>query len=613
MTSPTKPAAAPRPKIHPTGRQPLLHPASFARTTLFISITLVAYVLTNACILYLSSGQWVSTSVADFGREFSRSLGDVLVNPLNVFTHPWLLLVFGLLLAAEIVVPLLVACLYPLRFCIPFLLFVVGLAQAPVLALFLTAGCLLVGRTKLRSNSPVLALLLGLLPVSVYLYFSSSRSPIITQPMQQFVLYVPFLIAGLGTIVAGVTVLIIVHLLRYRPGAVWPVLVVLLAAPGWLFYRYIGPDELAYAVIADRLTLSESVFPDQTRQQWRQLAPRGLSDEELARRIETDLRRRKREVLADCEEFARRFPRSRRLSSVLWIQGITQDTQLNRRAYAAGLVQYYDSFPLSDPTTAADDSRQSWQQLADLFRGDVRAGFAHWRLALLELRNGRPGEAMALLDEAAGMLADTKQPAPSVSPNDSPWAVLFSDDDGIPSRGYLLRTADEVNILRWRIRTSRAVEDPAAAQALGLFTAMDPLQMSCAEYRERITQLEETRAHMPDGTVILNPDGSPVLYKQTGMAGHLALDKAMSVDSAVERAGHLLQLQDRLGEASVAALFELGRLATQVKGTPGLAMLPLDRPVEYFRRVAAVEDNPWQEKAREQVRLLESAQENTAP
>ena len=158
--------------VEPIG--PLLRPTGWKRSVAFITINLAAYAFANVFLHYLATGRAVSLSVESYMLSLARPLGELLTAPLSVFTHPWMILIFALLVAVLVIVPLLVACLYRLRYCGLFLLCVAVLAQAPILTMFLAAGCVLVSATKLRSRSPMLAILLGLAPVLAYLYFSAS-------------------------------------------------------------------------------------------------------------------------------------------------------------------------------------------------------------------------------------------------------------------------------------------------------------------------------------------------------------------------------------------------------------------------------------------------------
>ncbi|NQU76596.1 MAG: hypothetical protein HQ546_09820, partial [Planctomycetes bacterium] len=216
---------------------PLLRPTQWWRAAVFLCVNLCAYAFANSFVYALSSGQWFSTTAADYRDSIGRPLSAMLLAPLNIFTHPWMILITGLLLAVVVVVPLLVACLYHSRFCVFFLLCVMVLAHSPILAFVLGVGCILVAATPLRRRNPSLALLLGLVPAAVYLYLSASRSAVVMTPTQRLVLYVPFLTAAVGAVLAGGMILLIAHWARYRPGVIWPVVAVLLGVPGWVFYR----------------------------------------------------------------------------------------------------------------------------------------------------------------------------------------------------------------------------------------------------------------------------------------------------------------------------------------------------------------------------------------
>ena len=565
----TRAANAPEAAAKPPRHGPLLRPTSPARAAAFLCVNLLAYAFANAFVHYVSSGHWVSTTAADYRASIGRPLGAMLLEPLNVLTHPWMILVAGLLLSVVIVVPLLVACLHHSRFCTLFLLCVMILAHAPVLALVLAAGCVLVAATPLRRRNPSLSLLLGLAPVAVYLYFSADQSPVALLPMQRLVLRLPFLVAALGAVVAGGMVLLIAHWTRYRPGVIWPVVAVLLAAPAWLFYRNVGADELAFAVLARRLAPPAGAFVDRPVPQAHRRPDRPPPQAEIAAVYQT-LQRRKDRLVAACDRFAARYPSSSRLSAVLWIKGIALDTQISSRALDAGFVQHYDHFPLAA-------SRATWTRLAEDFPADPRAAIACLRLARVQMRDGRLAEAQEMLEQAAGPVAGVYAVEPA-GKSGSWRSEMFAADPGPPAREYMQDVAHEVEKLQWLLRVNHVLTDAASAEAFVAYVSLDPRRYRRHQFRAKVLDLAER-------------------FAETDLADNLHLLKAMDMADPFDRAQDLKALEDESKhDASIEANFQLGRLAMQVESTPGLGRL-IERPEVYFKRVHDAVENPWQRLA----------------
>ena len=77
---------------------------------------------------------------------------------------------------------------------------------------------------------------------------------------------------------------------RYRPGVIWPALVVLLAGPGSAFYYKVGADELHYALLVKSLAGPDAMFEPTQVDTWRQSHKvQGLKSATLRTRIAEDL------------------------------------------------------------------------------------------------------------------------------------------------------------------------------------------------------------------------------------------------------------------------------------------------------------------------------------
>ncbi|NLF31123.1 MAG: hypothetical protein GX591_09585 [Planctomycetes bacterium] len=571
---------------------PLLRPARIAHIAVAIGVNLLLYAAANVMLHVLASGASVSTTAGEYRRWAAKPLVQVLLEPLSIFTHPWMILVVGLLLAAIVTVPLLVACLYRAWLCAPFLFYVAALAHAPVLAAVLAVGCVLVAATDLRRRNPSLALLLGLSPVYVYFYLAAQSRTIASSPMQHLALWVPFVVAAVAAIVAMGLVLLIAHWIRYRPGVICPVLVLLTAAPAWLFLTRVGGDELAFALLVADATPSDVVFPGGPFQREAGLTDEPPTDAEI-RRAEAILAARRAERVALCDAFLHRYGDSGRVATVLWIKGITLDLRVNRPALRRGVLQYYDTHP-------RETSAPTWRRLVAGFGDDPRAAVGRFRLAHLACRDGRVAEAHRHLVRAADLLKDIHA-APVALSGDATWAQLFGAPRQWPSREHLRQTAFDIDYLRWLIEDNAVLDDPDAQRAFAVFMDLDRRGECREAFSERLDDLAE-RFH-----------DTPFAENLYLLRARVAFDQAASNSplswSAVEPwARSLLEMAGETDQdASIEANFELGLLALHPTRVDGLSRI-VDRPEVYFRRVSGARPNPWQRQADEHLSLLRAAE-----
>lgn len=555
------------------GRKPLIRPTSRRRVLLFLGINLLAYAFTTAFLHYLSSGRWLNTSLEDLAGAMRRLPGDaLLVGPLPIFSYPWMIVIYGLLLAVMIMVPLLVACLYHSRYCVLFLLCTFLLGAAPVLTLFLAAGCMLVAATPLRSSSPMLALLLGLAPVAVYLYLAGRYVSITPGPLRRWMLYAPLVLAVVAAVIGNALVLTVAWLTRYRPGVIWPVLLALLATPAYLFFTQVGTDEVAYALLADRLTAGHGVFSQEALQPWlrRHAPPDGPADpRQLAQQ---DLETRKARLAAECERFLRRYPDSPRRPAVLWILGITLDSQVDLRRLDGGLLRYDHSHPLPA-------SQETWRRLAEQYPADARAGLAHLRLAQLAIREGKLVEAQERLAGAARLLPAAA--SPTTAPADA-VASLFDPRPSVPAADYLPRAGHEVRALQWLLAQNHLLGDSdlarRSAEAFVEEAKLDPLSLSRWEYTRRLADLRRR-------------------YGDTYWSDNLELSWALSRPDPLDQARALLPLLEarhpdgQAGDAVIPANYWLWWLAMREGGNLNGELQP---PQTYADAVLAPPADPWE-------------------
>jgi hypothetical protein len=289
------------------------------------------------------------------------------------------------------------------------------------------------------------------------------------------------------------------------------------------------------------------------------------------------LEQRKTEWIARCDDFLSRYPTSRHRPTVLWIKGITQDTQVSVLAMYDGYVRYYDEFPL---TASAD----TWRELIATFDDDPVTAVGHLRLAHLAGRDGEVDEALAHLDAASATLVDVFAAVPATRERAS-WSQLFHVRTQRPSREYLQRTAHQAAKLRWLIETNRVRTNPDSMNAFREFVSLDRRRYSRGAFSDVITDLADQ-------------------FVNSDFVDNFLLIEAMNHPDVHDRARQLLQLETESAlDASIEANFELGRLALQRVHDEGLGRM-LRRPELYFGRVKAARANPWQRQADEYLSKL---------
>jgi len=511
--------------------------------------------------LKLAKGHWLQFEARAYGSALTMPLGNVLEYPLDIYTHPWMILVWGLLIGVLIVAPLIVAVRAGFLASVPFNLVVLLLAHAPLLAGSLVLGCLLAARTRLRSDAPFLATLLGLCPAGLYLLVSAiaMEAPLVTLPLQKWVHNVPFLTAVLAAVMISAIVLGLGRLARFQPLVVCPV---------WVFYDRVGRDELAFALIASQVVSGDAVFAPSSLDQWRgRPEAAGLSDRTLRIRIEQDLDVRRRDLAQRCERFLRAFPRSRRSPDVLWLRAQLASLKVSRRAFGRGQVRYSAAF--LTPRSAG-----VWKRLVETYPAAPQAAIGKWRLGQLELRHGRVRSGYDLLRDAAKSLGAHLERRKLLGRAE--WTgEVFRPARSLPAIEYYSAALFDAKRLVWLIEQNGLLEDQAAARAMAMYMQLDPDREDYAQQLEALLDDPQRR------------------FEATSMGDNLKLAYAKATPDVFERAAMLVSLANELTDAAIEANYELGCL---VISEPVLRLeAGVEQGAVYFKRVMDAPPNPYAE------------------
>jgi len=360
---------------------------------------------------------WISyLEPFQFWGEQTYNLNRLLTSPINVTEVPVHGVVLGLLLASIIAVPPVVAMLYRLPCSLPFVAAVFVFAHFPWMAITLLGGCILATVRPFRLSFRFGSALLALVPVLLY-FFMATRGPadelsVRGAPSQKAFQAVPFILAILAASVMMALMLLIARIVNYRPGAVAPVMAIMLAPPIVLFARSVGPDEVAYRVLerdygphSPRFEPVQDATP-RIRELMQRYDPARSEvlavwggevaslKRRVSRRIELDVLADRRAAYVACKRFIAEHPSSRYVQNALYIQGRAMDTRLDlRRLREAGSRELYTDFPHMQ-------SEEAWTALLRQHPDSPLATVAGLRLAQLRLRSGKVDDAVEFLRAA---------------------------------------------------------------------------------------------------------------------------------------------------------------------------------------------------------------------
>ncbi len=498
--------------------------------------------------------------MGSYKDALASPLSEMLLRPLSIFDQPWMMLVTGLLITAVVFVPIMVAVLYRMSVSGMFVLVVAVVGHAPLLACFLAGGCIIAGRTGLRRDLPLVALLAGLAPMVVYFYFFSGGDEQLLPPLQSLSVHLILVLTLIAAVLAGAVVSVLARITRFRPGVIWPVILVLLAAPAWAFFEKVGSDKLDYALIAARVGPGEAIFAPPV-QAW------------------VTLERQQTTLTAECEKFIERHPDSTRAAAVMWIIATAKDIRIDKRALAAGSVRYVYAGPSAE-------SNGAWANLTERHPRQPQAFVAHQRLGIQAIREGRIQKAREHLRIAQTLLAtylgqqDSDAPA---GPLGTGLAGVFAPDESLPGREYYRKILDETDNIIWLMETNKILDGELKnAEAFRDYMRLWPFTGTKSE---ELQDLEKD-------------------YQDTNLADNFRLQAALAQENKLDRALQLSRLAGEIDDAAIAANYELGLLALRLEKTPEWSKMNLKTAEHYFKVSKSAQDNPYRTAAEQHLTWL---------
>ncbi len=387
---------------------------------------------------------FLSVRVAGYGGV---SLGKLLLEPISVQDVPLQIPIVGLLMAALIAIPILVAILYRFWSAVPFVMVVGFLAVMPWLAITLLGSCVIASVRPFRTRFRFMSALLGLVPAVAYLVLAwvGTTDDVVGRidPVDRIKFVAPWVMAIVAAALLFAIVLAIAKMVDYRPGTIAPLLAVMFGLPVALFEGYVGRDELYYrrlekahaAHFADfdaSRPLEEAAAERWARRPTPHTSLRAIREvletqwllalaPELAPvKAESILTHHQSEFIAQCDWFLRYFPDSRYASNVVYLKAGARDTRVDPEEFRQSKwIRYYDDFP-------SVASWHSWRMVLVNSPDTLLSAAALLRLAQLEAQEGDVERAVGKLRTLINRFDRTKIASAQAQPPDDPLQGLLT-------------------------------------------------------------------------------------------------------------------------------------------------------------------------------------------
>ena len=590
------------------------------RAVVLLAVNVLLFAGLGSFAFWLRSGRWFAVLTegywSDLARTFdfrgnSVTLGSLLLEPISVYDVPMQIPILGLLMAALISIPILVAILYRFWSSVPFIAIIGLIACMPWLAITLTGSCIIASVRPFRVSYRFVSALLGLVPAVIYLILASSgTAEVITgtsDPVEHIKFIAPWVLAIVAASAVFAVVLILAKLVDYRPGAIAPLLATMFVLPAALFEVHVGRDELYYRLLE---TLSTEYFGDvdssvgleeAKNRAWRDhplpRPSRAVVDELVEARwlfqlmsdpVETTQPTRSalalhQQTIRDrCDRFLSNFPDSVYAPCVLYIKARASDMRVDPGEFIrTKWIRFYDDFP-------SPASIEPWNLLATGFPHSKVAAVALLRLAQWDAQGCRVARAVARLDTLISRF-EQRDGGPSVASNTNRQGI------GVLSRSHpeaslavpLDHIVFDARVLRELLLSNRDpvfVYDPICGSTLDdAYPAFGMLDLDPRDrrYAENLRAIKQR-------------------YHNARLVDNIDLEIAKA--SATVATGNAAELVERLeqcvrdhpnGDALPEALFRLGVAYKMVSRS-------VESDAEFARLMRDFPDSPWSWQAHRQ-------------
>ena len=574
---------------------PLLIPRSKRGWFMYMSINAAIFIIGCLFWRYLQTGNFFTLEFPSWRECFSPSLDKPFLQPLNMFISPWEFLVLGIMLGVLITIPLQIAVMYHIWLAALFALAVGVIAFMPLLGLILAGGCLLAARTPLRRDYPAFAIMFGLLPAWVYLFFAyQATDTSLLEPIERWLVFMPVAIAVLFSITSAEISVFFARLRKFKPGVIWPT-VSLAPIAIVLFFSLVGDAKMQYAKI-NQLAYSETgLFAPADSAFW---VPKKFASKDRfkvrEKIIETFVARRKN-LQAQCERFIARYPNKKFAASSLWMLATSHSCQLDMNNLSAGVVTPSNNF-------ISQDSREYWQLLIEKYPTSPEAVLALYNLAKLDIKNAHKSadpcklmiSANEKLTRARNKLRDNlikEIHRNEISLERKIANNIFQAQQILPHAQIYIDTLGQVKTLIWKLAENNALDNKQDAIALSKMLCINP---NDADYREKLktlgisSQIRKTKLYNNIKLQFVNSD--PIFSSRVSGLKKIAANTKDS-DSALH------------------ANFLLGKISLQLSPSER-KKYKLQSPVFFYRKIEKAKINPWLDAANRQIKMLELNNKN---
>jgi hypothetical protein len=560
-----------------------------------------------------SFAYWLRTGVrfapvqSDYGRIIAdtfmprgdANLGNFTLFPINLADVPVHGIVVGLLLAALVSVPILIAILYRFPCSLPFILIVAFLAVMPWLAINITGACMLASLRPFRFRFRYASALLGLVLVLLYFYGASRQSaPTVDPytPAERIKFMAPWILATFASCLIMGLVLFLARVVDYRPGVVAPLLLVCFAIPVALFEWKVGRDALHYRLLEQH---AADIFGERdgsawferiTRDAWnqraepkppldvfrRQMDLRIALELSSARNMRTAFAQQKEDFTRECRHFVKHFPDSQYAPNALYLLGQALDARIDIDAFLQRkLITVYHDFPVRSERTEL-----VWRKVVHNAPESSVSAVGRYKLALLAARAGRVARAVEWLDD---LIARHEQPAPAAEP--------VADDPGVVKKALASAPPDA----SLKIAVDRVVFDARRLRSLLLENANDPLyavRPLCGSRPNEPRQPGYLQFNPRESHYARNLRGLLAAYPGCLLADNITLWLALDMENPHERVRRLQACVDRYpaGDARPEALYQLGLACLEIemdaRGRRALADVTTEYPKNLWAQLA---------------------------
>ena len=394
------------------------------------------------------------------------SLGQFIESPLSIYEYPWQIVVLGLLMGIIAVSPVLTSQLLSFRYSIAMILGVIFIARLPLFGVFLAVSCIAAACRPLRFRSRFIALVLCMAPQLAYwAIFGGIES---ADPMRWGFSFAPWICAWLTAAAIAGIVIGIGHFTRYRPGLIWIVTLIFLAAATIIFHWKISISELDYQLyIAGNNPEDVSQFHDHSMEEAIDKALENpgtrsflaglfyptepaLLREAVKREVQEQLRynrwptwwgrvpdelkyeAKRQWLLNRYELFIEKRPNSVRMPIALYYQAMLSEYRPDIRMFGEKeVLRFYNDYPHREVLSI-------WYNLYEHFGQSPEALEARWRIAMHWSGQGKFDKAAEICDVALVLLKKQLDPTKATQDADDTILTVFSQPADTVMSSYKL-------------------------------------------------------------------------------------------------------------------------------------------------------------------------------